>query len=63
MASQVGLVVKNPSASAGKARDMGQEDPLEEKMVTHSSIFALEIPWTEEPSRLQSVGYHRGGYS
>ena len=40
MASRVGLLVKNPPANAGKARDMGQEDPLEEKMVTHSSIFA-----------------------
>ena len=35
---------------------LGQEDPLEEKMVTHSSILACEIPWTEDPGRLQSVG-------
>jgi len=40
MASQVELVVKNPPANAGDARDMGQEDPLEEKMATHSSILA-----------------------
>ena len=33
---------------------LGQEDPLEEEMVTHSSILAWEIPWTEEPGRLQS---------
>ena len=52
MASQVELVVKNPPANAGDSRDMGQEDPLEEKMATHSSILAWEIPWTEEPSRL-----------
>ena len=35
---------------------LGQEDPLEEKMVSHSSILACEIPWTEDPGRLQSVG-------
>ena len=35
---------------------MGQEDPLEEEMVTYSSILAWEIPWTEEPGRLQSMG-------
>ena len=35
---------------------LGQEDPLEEKMVSHSSILAGEIPWTEDPGRLQSVG-------
>ena len=32
------------------------EDPLEEEIATHSSILAWEIPWTEEPGRLQSVG-------
>ena len=35
---------------------LGGEDPLEEGMVTHSSILALRIPWTEEPGRLQSRG-------
>ena len=35
---------------------LGQEDPLEEGMTTHSSILAWRIPWTEEPSRLQSMG-------
>ena len=48
-------MVNNSPANAGDARDMGQEDPLEEKMATHSSILAWEIPWTEEPSRLQSM--------
>ena len=37
-------------------RPLGQEDPLEKGMVTYSSIFAWEIPWTEEPDRLQSMG-------
>ena len=36
---------------------MGQEDPLEEEMATHSSILAWKIPWTEEPGRLQSMGW------
>ena len=35
---------------------LGQEDPLEKKMATHSSILAWRIPWTEEPGRLQSMG-------
>jgi len=36
---------------------MGWEDPLEEGMVTHSSILAWRIPWTEEPGGLQSMGH------
>ena len=35
---------------------LGWEDPLEKGMATHSSILAWEIPWTEEPGRLQSMG-------
>ena len=57
------LVMKNPPASAGDARDagstLGQEDPLEEGMATHSSILAWRIPWTEEPGGLQSMGSQR----
>ena len=41
------------------ARSLGQEDPLEKKMATHSSILAWEIPWTEKPGGLQSVGSQR----
>ena len=37
-------------------RSLGGEDPLEKEMATHSSILAWEIPWTEEPSGLQSMG-------
>ena len=40
-------------------QSLGQEDPLEEEMATHSSILAREIPWTEEPGRLQSMGLQR----
>ena len=39
-----------------QVRSLGREDPLEEVMATHSSILAWEIPWTEEPGGLQSVG-------
>ena len=35
---------------------LGQEDPLEKKMATHSSILAWEIPWTEKPGGLHSMG-------
>ena len=38
-------------------RSLGQEDPLEEEMATHSSILAWEIPWAEEPGGLQSMGF------
>ena len=55
-----GLMVKNPPAGAEDERDMGfipgWDDPLEEEMATHSSIPAWEIPWTEEPGGLQSIG-------
>ena len=37
-------------------QSLGQGDPLEKEMATHSSILAWEIPWTEEPGRLQSMG-------
>ena len=37
-------------------QSLGQEDPLEKGMATHSSIPAWRIPWTEEPDRLQSMG-------
>ena len=57
--SQVELVVKNPPVNTGDIREAdsipGSEDPLEKEMVTHSSIFAWKVPWTEEPGRLQSI--------
>ena len=39
-----------------QVQSLGQEDPLENKMTTHSSIHARGIPWTEESGRLQSMG-------
>ena len=43
-------------------RSLGQEDPLEKEMTTHSSILAWKIPWTEEHGRLQFVGSQRVGH-
>ena len=42
-----------------QAQSLGREDRLEEEMATHSSILVWEVPWTEEPGRLQSMGLHR----
>ena len=53
-------MVKNLPANAGDAKtwvlSLGWEDPLKEKMTAHSSILAWEIPWTEEPGGLWSIG-------
>ena len=43
-------------------RSLGQEDPLEKEMATHSSILAWRNPWMEEPGRLQSTGSQRVGH-
>ena len=51
-------MVKNlPATWEMWAQSLGWEDPLEKEMATHSSVLAWEIPWTEEPDGLQSVGY------
>ena len=42
-----------------QVQSLGWEDPLEEEMATHSNILAWEIPWTEEPGKLQSMGLQR----
>ena len=47
---------------AMQVQSLGQEDPLEKEMATHSSILAWNIPWKEEPGRLQSIGSHRVGH-
>ena len=50
-------MVKNlPAIQETRVRSLGQEDPLEKGMATHSSILDWRIPWTEEPCRLQSMG-------
>ena len=56
-ASLVAQMVKNVAAmQETRVQSLGQEDPLEEGMATHSGILALRIPRTEEPGGLQSVG-------
>ena len=53
--------IKNTLANAGevRVRSLVQEDPLEEDMVTHSSILAERIPWTEDPGGLWSIRSQR----
>ena len=62
-----GSTVENPPAMQDsqemQVQSLGQEDPLEEGMATHSSILAWRIPWTEEPGRLQSIGLERVGHN
>ena len=56
-------MVKSLSAmQETQVQSLGWEDPLEKEMATHSSILAWKIPWTEEPSRLQSMGSQRVGH-
>ena len=59
-ASLVAQTVKNlPAMQKTQVQSLGWEDPLEKRMVTHSSILAWKIPWTKEPGGLQSVGLQR----
>ena len=56
-------MVKNlPAIQETWVRSLGRKNPLEKRMATHSSILAWEIPLTEEPGRLQSMGSQRGGH-
>ena len=55
-------VKRLPTVRETWVRTLGQEDPLEKEMATHSSTFAWKIPWTEEHSRLQSMGLQRIGH-
>ena len=58
-----GMVKDLPAMQETQVRSLGWEDPLEEEMVTHSSMLAWEIPWTEEPGGLQSIGSQRVGHA
>ena len=51
-----------PPVRETQVRSLGRENPLEKEMVTHSSILAWRIPWTEEPGGLQSTGSQRVGH-
>ena len=56
--------VKNPPAMwETRVQPLGQEDPMEKDMAAHTSTFASEIPWAEEPGRLQSMGSQRVGHN
>ena len=56
-ASLVAQMVKNlPAMQDTRIQSLGQEDPLEKGMATHSSVLAWRIPWTQEPGGLQSMG-------
>ena len=52
-----------PTMQETWVRSLGQEDPLEKEMETHSSTLVWKIPWTEKPSRLQSMGSQRIGHN
>ena len=59
-ASLVAQRVKRlPTMQETWVQSLGQEDPLEKGMATHSRILAWKIPWTEKPGRLQSMGLQR----
>ena len=56
-------MVKNlPAMQENQVQSLGQEDPLDKGMATHSSILAWRVPWTEEPGGLQSMGSQRVGH-
>ena len=58
----VQMVKRLPATRETRVRSLGQEDPLEKEMATHSSTLAWKIPWTEEPGRVQSMGLQRVGH-
>ena len=61
--SLMAQMVKNlPAMPETQVQSLGGEDPLKERMATHSSILAWRMPWTEEPGGLQSMGPQRVGH-
>ena len=56
------LVKSLPAMQEMRVQFLGWEDPLEKEMATHSSIVVWEIPWIEEPGRLQSMGLQTVGH-
>ena len=62
-ASLVAQMVKRlPAMRETPVQSLGQEDPLEKEMATHSHVLAWKIPWMKEPGRLQSMGLKRVGH-
>ena len=63
MVSLVAQRIKNlPAMQKTWVWFLGQEDPLEKEIATHSSVLAWRIPWTEGPGGLQSMGSQRVGH-
>ena len=56
------MVKRLPAVQESRVRSLGQEDPLEKEMATHSSTLDWKIPWMEEPGGLQSMGSQRVGH-
>ena len=64
VASLVSQMVKNlPAMQETWVCSLGQEDPLEKGMATHSSVLTWKIPWAEEPGGLQSMGSQGVGHN
>ena len=61
MAQQVKNLPAGQEMQVTQVQSLGQEDPLEEGMTTHSSVLAWRIPWTEGPGGLQSMGLQSVG--
>ena len=57
------MVNNMPAMQETPIRFLGQEDPLEREIATHSSVLAWKIPWTEEPGGLQTMGSHKVGHN
>ena len=57
------MKIESPAVKETQVRSLGWGDPLEKEMVTHSSVLAWRISWTEEPGGLQSVGSQRVGHN
>ena len=62
MAQRLRTCVPIQETQETQVQSLGREDPLKEEMVISSSILTWDIPWTEEPGRLQSVVSHRVGH-
>ena len=62
-AGNLGSIPESGRFPGGGHGTLGWDDPLEKGMATHSIILAWEIPWTEEPGRLQSVGSQTVGHN
>ena len=56
------MVKTLPAMLETQVQSLGREDPLEKEMATHSSVLAWNVPWTEEPGGLQSMGSQRVGH-